>query len=189
MLAGFNIPISEDILILMAGALGGICGYELDFVINLYIWIFFGCWMSAWEAYWIGRLLGPKLLTLRWFKHLITPQRLEKFSQYIEKFGVFTFIVGRFIPCGVRNTLFMTSGLTKMPFKLFLLRDVGACLIATLTLFYLGHQFGENIQAILQTFKIYEEVILIGIVVLVICFGVYVVREPVLRFMTARIRS
>ncbi len=185
MLSGINIPISEELILLMSGAVGGICGYGMDFIFHLYVWVFVGCWVSAWEAYWIGRLLGPKLLTLKWFKSIITPQRLEKFGNYIEKFGIFAFIIGRFVPCGVRNTLFMTSGLTKMPFKLFLLRDVGACLLASLTLFYLGHLFGENFQMIVNVFKVYQEVFLVCIVLLVIGLGVYTMRRHLFRFLKA----
>lgn len=176
LLSGLNIPISEELMILIAGALGSICSHETDKIIHLYLWVFLGCWLSAWEAYWVGRLLGPKLLSLKWFRHIMTAQRLERFGGYINRFGVFTYIIGRFIPCGVRNSLFMISGFNKMPFGLFILRDFVACLIATAAFFYLGHLFGENVHEILRAFKVYEEVVFLGIVLSVISLGIYIYR-------------
>lgn len=158
LLAGFNIPISEDLMLLTGGVIGSRC--IPDQVLHLYLWIFFGCWVSAWEAYWLGRLLGPKLYDIKWFKRFINPARIEKLHSYYEKFGVFTFIVGRFVPGGVRNALFMSTGLGKMPFWKFILRDGFACLISSSTLFYLGYFFGTNYTLLFKYFKTYELVIL-----------------------------
>ena len=127
-----------------------------DRSLKLYIWIFLGCYVSAWEAYWIGRLLGPRLYKIPLFKSIVTPHRLELLRYYYAKFGVFTFIVGRFIPGGFRNALFMSSGLTKMPFNLFILRDGVACLISSSTLFYIGYRFGENIDSVIYYFHRYS---------------------------------
>ncbi|MGZ3633231.1 MAG: DedA family protein [Parachlamydiaceae bacterium] len=173
MLAGFSVPISEDVMLLMAGAIGTLCGHEIQTIIHLYIWVFFACWLSAWEAYWMGRFLGPKLLTWRWFSHVLTPQRLEKLKGHLQRFGILTFIVGRFLPGGIRNALFMTSGLTKMPFSLFVLRDTGACLLASATLFYVGHLFGANFHAILSGFKTYQEVVFGILLVALVTFGCF----------------
>lgn len=154
MLAGLNIPISEDILLLTGGALASTCVPE--HALKLYIWIYLGCWLSAWEAYWIGRLLGPKLYQIRLFHHIINPSRVERLHYYYEKFGVFTFIVGRFVPGGVRNALFISSGLGKMPFLTFILRDGLACLISSLTIFSLGYKFAENHDVIIATVRKYD---------------------------------
>src|SRR5690348_4166687 len=115
MLAGFNVPISEDLMLLIGGIISSTCFVDpTNFdTLYLYIWIYFGCWLSAWEAYWVGRLLGPKLYDIKWFSHVITLKRIERLHHYYEKFGIFTFVVGRFMPGGVRNALFMTSGLGK----------------------------------------------------------------------------
>ena len=146
LLAGFNLPISEDILLLGGGAIASAC--IPDHALRLYIWILLGSLLSAWEAYWIGRLLGPHLFQIRLFKSVVTPHRLEMLRYYYAKFGIFTFIVGRFCPGGIRNALFMSSGLTKMPFYLFILRDGFSCLISTFTLFYMGYQLGQNFDLV-----------------------------------------
>jgi membrane protein DedA with SNARE-associated domain len=165
MLAGLNIPISEDLILIVSGALASTC--IPNETLFLYGWVFAGCWLSAWEAYAIGRFLGPKVYDIRWFKHLVTPSRINRLHHYYEKFGVFTFIVGRFIPGGVRNALFMTAGLGKMPFLTFILRDGFACLISTSILFSIGYSLGNNYEAVFHYIKTYNE-IAIGILLILI---------------------
>lgn len=153
LLSGLNLPISEDIMLLGGGAIASLC--IPDHALRLYLWIFFGCYLSAWEVYWIGRLLGPRLYQIRLFKSIITQKRLNLLRHYYAKFGVFTFIVGRFCPGGIRNALFLSSGLTKMPFYLFILRDGAACLLSSFVLFNIGYHFAENIDQIFHFFYRY----------------------------------
>lgn len=158
MLAGLNFPISEDILLIVGGAIASTCIPQDTYY--LFGWIFLGCWISAWETYWIGRVLGPKLYQVSWFSRVITKKRIARLHHYYEKFGVFTFIIGRFIPGGIRNALFLSSGLGKMPFLKFIIRDGLACSISVTTIFTIGYYFGENYAIILHYFKTYN---LIGI--------------------------
>lgn len=157
-LAGLNVPISIDAVLISAGALASTCSPSQTY--TLFIWLFFACWIAAWEAYWIGRLLGPKLYDIRWFSHILTLKRIERLHHYYETFGFLTFMVGRFIPGGVRNALFMTSGLGKMPFHKFILRDFPACLLSCGVLFYLGYVFGLNYNIIIKYFKTYNIAVL-----------------------------
>jgi membrane-associated protein len=157
LLAGFNVPLSEDVILLTGGALASTC--ISDHTMRMYLWLYFGCWISAWEAFWIGRLLGPKLYTWRWFSRVITPKRIQRLHHYYEKFGIFTFILGRFIPGGVRNALFITSGLGGMRFSTFILRDGLACLLSSSLIFYIGYKFGENHQLIIHYFRRYELIV------------------------------
>lgn len=165
MLAGLNLPISEDLLLLTGGALASICIPEQR--LHLFLWIYAGCWISAWEAYWIGRLLGPKLYDVRWFNRVLTRRRITQLHHYYEIFGIFTFIFGRFIPGGVRNALFMSAGLGKMPFMKFILRDGFASLLSTTIIFSLGFLFAKNYTIIIHAFKTYN-LIMLGVLVLIL---------------------
>ena len=171
LLSGLNIPISEDIMLLGGGAIASTC--LPDHALRLYIWIFFGCYLSAWEGYWIGRLLGPKLYRFRLFKSLITPARMEWLRSYYAKYGIFTFIIGRFCPGGVRTALFVSSGFTKMPFRLFIMRDGFACLLSTAVLFNIGYHFAANIDKILLHFHTYSSVFLIFFLVAIVSGLIY----------------
>lgn len=157
MLAGLSLPISEDLILLTGGAIASTC--IPDETLFLFLWIYAGCWMSAWLAYSIGRYFGPKLYDIRWFRHFISPERIKRLHHYYEKFGVFTFIVGRFIPGGVRNALFMTAGLGKMPFLTFILRDGFACLISASVIFSIGYSLGENYGTVIHYIKTYNEIV------------------------------
>lgn len=168
-LAGLNVPISEDLLLLTGGALVSRC--IPDQYVSLYLWMFFGCWISGWEAYWIGRIFGPKLYQIAWFNRVINPERIATLHRYYERFGILVFILGRFIPGGVRNALFITSGMGKMPFLRFTLRDFVATLISTNTLFYLGYVFGTNYEAIRDYFIHYNRIalaVLIGLIIIAV---------------------
>jgi membrane-associated protein len=175
MLAGLNVPISEDLLLLAGGTIASTC--IPHHTLRLFTWIYFGCWISAWEAYWVGRLLGPKLYDIRWFSRVITPRRITLLHHYYEKFGVLTFIVGRFIPGGIRNSLFMTAGLGKMPFFRFIIRDGIACSFSSTTIFSIGFYFGENYHRIIHYFKTYNYIAFGCIAIILLLVGIFIWRK------------
>lgn len=167
-LGGLNFPISEDLVLILAGATASLCIPEHKYA--LFVWTYFVVCLSSWETYWIGRILGPKLYQFRWFNRILTEQKIARLHNYYERYGIFVFIVGRFFPGGVRNALFLSSGLGKMPFPLYIIRDGFAALISTTVLFYLGFIFGQNYQTILHKLKIYDEIVLGIIIVLLVTF-------------------
>jgi membrane-associated protein len=171
MLAGLNVPISEDVILLVSGIIASTCIPEHE--LNLFIWVWMGSYLSAWEAYWIGRWLGPKLYTIRWFSHVITEQRIARINEYYERFGIFTFIVGRFCPGGIRNGLFMSAGLGKMPFLKFIARDGLACFISSNVLFQIGYAFGENHEKLWKYFRAYQKGVLLTVAIAIGCLISY----------------
>ena len=166
LLTGLNLPISEDVILLVGGAIASTCLSEHS--LSLYAWLLLGSMLAAWEAYWIGRLLGERLYKFHFFKSTLPPHRLEVLRHYYAKFGLFTFIVGRFCPGGIRNALFISSGLTKMPFYLFILRDSVACFISITTLFSIGYLFGQHFDVIVHYFHRYTHWFFIVISILAI---------------------
>jgi membrane protein DedA with SNARE-associated domain len=172
LLTGINFPISEDLIILSAGAMASSCIPEHTLL--LYFSILLGCYASAWEGYWLGRLLGPKLYKIRLLSYVITPERLDILRQFYARFGIYTFLIGRFCPGGVRNVLFISSGLTKMPFSLFLLRDGLAALLYSSIIFTIGYKFGENLDQVLYYFHRYAEFAVIALVSIIFCVVMYV---------------
>lgn len=164
LLAGLNVPVSLDLMLLSAGALTSVCPSVSPVVFFLFVGL--TAWVSAWEAYWLGRLLGPRLYRIRWFNHVLPQHRVEKLHSYYERFGFLTFIVGRFIPGGVRNALFMTSGLGRMPFLTFILRDLPACFLSCGLIFSLGHLFADHYKTIVHYFVVYNRIVILAIFVL-----------------------
>lgn len=148
MLAGFNIPISEDLMLITAGVLAGTVMHEQKY--QLFLFAFMGCYFSDWEAYWLGRLLGRRMFYIRWFSKMVKLRRLRQAERFYSKYGMYTLLVGRFIPFGVRNVLFVTAGVSKMHFGKFISSDGIACLISNLTLFYIAYSCGKNYDVLMR---------------------------------------
>lgn len=153
-LSGFCLPISEDAIVIAAGAISAI--YVPDHILRMIIWLLAGYFLSAWLTYWIGRLLGPKLYNFKWFRRILSKKRMERIKAYFVRNGLLTFMVVRFLPGGARNALFLTSGLSKMPFPLFVLRDGFALIFPFSILFTSGYLFGANLELILHYFEVYS---------------------------------
>ena len=141
LLAGFNLPISEDVLIVMSALIA----YEdRSQLIPNYIGVYAGAYVSDIISYWLGRFLGNGMLKFKFIEKALTPKKMEFLSKKLEKHGFLTFVVTRFIPFGMRNALFMTSGFTKLPFPKFLLFDGIAAIISSMTLYSLVLFIGES---------------------------------------------
>jgi membrane-associated protein len=154
-LAGFNVPVCSDLMILLAAVLAATVVPETLWL--LYGSVLVGCYLSAMCAYWLGRLLGPALGKSIFFRKLINPLRLAKIRQFYEKYGLWTLIVGRFIPFGARNCIFMSSGMSKLSFGKFILKDALACTIWCSTAFYFFFTLGKNYETLwgyLRTFNL-----------------------------------
>jgi len=152
MLAGLNVPVSEDLLIIISGILASTFVPENTW--KLFTAVFLGAYLSDWMVYWIGRLWGAHLWRMRWFARMFKPKRLEQIKQYYKKYGVLTLLVGRFIPFGVRNCLFATAGMGKMRFRKFLIGDGIACLLSNATLFTIAYFCGKNCSYFIRYFNV-----------------------------------
>jgi membrane-associated protein len=133
LLAGFNLPVSEDAMIFIAALLSI---QHPEYQSKLILWVFAGCYLSDLICYgFVGRYLGPKLFKIKFFSKMVSQEKLDKIAGYYEKYGVLTLIFGRFIPFGVRNALFISAGIAKMKPGKFALSDLLACAIS-FTFFY-----------------------------------------------------
>ena len=84
---------------------------------------------------------------------------MEAVAIVFEKYGVKTLLIGRFIPFGVRNVLFITSGLIKMRLLKFMVVDLIALSVTSTILFSLGYSFGHNYKVIIPYLDRYKYII------------------------------
>jgi membrane-associated protein len=147
LLAGFNLPVSEDLMIFMTAILSA---QNPDYMPNLYLGLFTGAYLSDLISYWLGRLLGPKLFHIKFFKNIVSPELLEKIKGFYDRYGMGVLIVGRFIPFGVRNALFITAGLGKTHFGKFAFADFVATLISVSIYFTLYYKYGETMIEVIK---------------------------------------
>ena len=151
MLAGFCVPISEDLMIITSAVIAATLVPENTPL--LFGAVFLGSYLSDWVAYGIGRFGGQRLLKNRWFSKHVNFERLEKIQAFYACYGFLTLLVGRFIPFGVRNALFITAGLGNMSFIRFIVADGIACIISNSVLFYISYTLGQNYQLLLGPLK------------------------------------
>jgi membrane protein DedA with SNARE-associated domain len=166
LLAGCNIPISEDLIIIT----GAILSQEKPFllVFNL-VAIYIGVIASDFLVYWIGRRVRKGTMKNTYFSALIPERAIEKMHDKLDKYGILTFIVCRFIPFGVRNTLFFTSGFFSMRLRVFALYDIIAAMISVNTLFFLAYFLGDDVKRPLKIAGIALFILLVsGVLTLIV---------------------
>lgn len=177
LLAGMNIPLSADVLILCAALLSATIVPEN--MLKLYCGVLFGCYFSAMIAFWLGRIVGTRLIKFKFFAAILKPERLQKIKSFYESHGLLTLIFGRFIPFGIRNCIFMSTGMCKLSFGKFILRDALACSIWCTLCFVFYYSIGANYQVLLEYAKKANLVIFLGFSVTVIGFLWYKRRKNI----------
>jgi len=170
LLAGLNMPFSEDLLVIAGGMITATCVPERLW--PMFLWIYTGCVLSAYIAYALGRILGPHVHKIPWLHHAASPERVASLGAWLRRFGLLSFFIGRMIPFGVRNALFITCGLSRMPFVSFAWRDAVSALFSTSLLFYLGFLFGENYESLIVYFHTYEKIIFYTLGFLILAWAV-----------------
>ena len=166
LLAGFNLPISIDVLLVGAAVLAAT--FVPQHTWHLYLAIFLGGYFSAWIAYWLGRLIGTKMCRFRWFQRLLPLQRIEKIQKFYKKHGLWTLMLGRFIPFGIRNCIFISSGISRVSFYRFALQDLLACFVWSASMFYLFFSLGKNFQTLMGHLKTVNVIIILAFSVTII---------------------
>lgn len=166
LLAGINVPISIDLLMILSAILAA--NFVPHHFLHLYGAIIFGCLFSAWISYWFGRIFGQKLLRLKFFIKFFPPKRMKKVKEFYTKRGPLALILGRFIPFGIRNCLFMSCGISQMPFSKFALYEGIACLLWGNLCFFCYYTLGKNIEVLYNRVKILNLFIFLAFSVTVI---------------------
>ena len=162
LLAGFFLPVSEDLMTLCTALLAA---RHPELTGPVFVALFLGAYTSDIICYALmGRYLGNKLLHIPFFSRFISHQKLKQIQSFYNRYGIPTLFFGRFIPFGVRNALFFSAGLSKMnPIK-FLITDFFACLFAITLYFTLYYNIGKSMLKSMDTAKL----LLFGVVVVVV---------------------
>ncbi len=142
--AGLGVPISEDLVLLIAGALAsqGVTQYTPTLLAG-YFGVVFG---DALIYHW-GKKLGPRGYEHRLVRKVISPERAEKLRSHFARHGFWTVVVGRHTP-GLRAPIFFLSGAAGVGFGKFLLADMLSAAITVPAVVTLGYLFGEHLDDI-----------------------------------------
>jgi membrane protein DedA with SNARE-associated domain len=182
-LASLNIPLSED-LIIITGAL--LCRGDPSMLIPTFAAIYFGVAISDYLPYIIGKYIRKGTIKAGFFTQLFSQKKLDKMHHYLDKFGIFTFIVCRFIPFGVRNTLFLSSGFFGLRLRRFAVFDITAATISVSTLFFLVYHFGEAIE---KPFQVVGKILFLLVLSAFFFITIRIIRRIIYRRREARIKQ
>jgi membrane-associated protein len=155
---GFVIPGGDYMLF----ATGIFCGtLYLDIPLFwLVLLLIAAAFLGDLTGYFKGKWLGGKLFTdnkSRFFKL----EYLEKGNGFYTKYGMWAFILGRFMPV-IRTLVPMIAGATAVPFKRFLLFNLLGAVTWVGTLVPLGYYIGNAYPDVLK-YSIFIMIIFVGI--------------------------
>jgi membrane-associated protein len=142
LLTGFSFPISEDIILIATGIIAATL--LPGRAIQLFIAAYAGSCASDSLAYWIGRLVGNRVGKYSLTKNSTFLKKQRTFRLFFRKYGALTLFIGRLIPFGIRNGIFMAAGAGKMHYAHFIISDAISCLLFSSTVFYLSYRAGAN---------------------------------------------
>lgn len=147
-----------DSLLFVAGALCGMGALQLEWLVPLLI-------LAAFSGdntnYWIGRLIGMRLLN-RVNARIIRPDHLAKARAFYEKHGGKTVILARFLPI-IRTFVPFVAGIGMMRYRLFVLFSALGSVVWITSLTVAGFLFG-NIPVVKNNLTL----IILGIILITV---------------------
>jgi membrane-associated protein len=145
-----------DSLLFVAGALCGMGALQLGWLVPLLVLAAFG---GDNTNYWVGRLVGMRLLKLAGGR-LIKHEHIEKTHAFYEKHGGKTVVLARFLPI-IRTFAPFVAGIGVMHYRKFVLFSALGSVAWITSLSVAGYFFG-NIPVVKDNLT----VIILGIIVI-----------------------
>ncbi|TVR17542.1 MAG: DedA family protein [Balneolaceae bacterium] len=155
--------INEDLTCISAGLLaaGGII--DLPFAITA---CFFGIFITDTLAYFLGSRVGRPIFQKVPFRWVIDEGDVERVENLLKMHGMKVIFATRFLP-GTRLPTYITAGILKTDFKLFLLYFLLAIIVWAPLLVSLAAFLGRPMLGFIETYQDYA-LIVVAIIVLVI---------------------
>src|SRR5207245_951930 len=136
--AGLGVPTSEDLLLLIAGALSSQGGTRsVPTLLVGYFGVIFGDGL----IYHWGKKLGPAAYEHRLVRKVISRERAGKLHSHFARHGFWTVVVGRHMP-GLRAPVFFLAGASGVRFATFLIADMLSAAVTVPAVVTLGYLFG-----------------------------------------------
>ena len=163
LIAGFGVPIPEDIILLASGYIVHLQPERLSIWIAVAVCMV-GIFAGDTVLYWMGRVGGTRILRFPFLRGTITPRRLRKMEAYFKKYGDKTVFFARFF-AGIRWAAFFSAGAMRMPYWKFISVDMLAAITSPIWI-VLAYKLGEHIDAALVTASRIKHYIMAGVIVL-----------------------
>jgi membrane-associated protein len=140
--SGLGVPISEDLTLLLAGALAGdgVTRFWPTLIAG-YVGVVFGDLL----IYNWGRRLGPAAYNHPRVRKYLSPERQRRLDAHFHKHGFLTVVVGRHTPI-LRALAFFLAGASGVPPWKFLLADALSSAVTVPIVVSLGYFFGDHLD-------------------------------------------
>lgn len=156
--AGLGVPISEDLTLLLGGALAarGVTVYWPTLLAG-----YFGVLLGDALIHHWGWRMGPAAYRHPRVQKVLSLERQEKLRAHFARHGFLTIVVGRHTPV-LRAPIFFLSGASRVPMWKFLVADAVSAAVTVPIVVTLGFYFGEHLDDIRR--RIHEvQWVLIGV--------------------------
>ena len=141
-LTGCGMPIPEEVPIILAGVYSADGKLVLEWA---YAACIFGAILGDSVMYAIGYHFGHNLLCdhprLSKFLHA---DRERRYEEALVRHGFQVMLVSRFM-IGVRGAVYLSAGVVRMPFRVFLLYDLICATLVVSTFFGIAYAYGKEI--------------------------------------------
>lgn len=160
--AGVGAPVSEELILLAAGAL---CAHDAAWLPLMIFVGMVGVVLGDGLLFHLGARWGPQITSQKYFRRWLTPHRIQRAAKHFERSGARTVFLVRFLP-GMRAPSFFVAGTLRLPARTFFLADALGALITTPLMCGLGFYFGPSLLKSLQQVSQTALVILVVVVML-----------------------
>lgn len=152
-LAGVGLPMPEEPILLMAGAIGvEILGDSTSrhakerILLEMTAVCSAGILVGDSLCFYLGRTLGRGILHRPWVARIATRPRRVRAERFFQRYGAWAIFIARFL-AGVRLVMFFSAGMSrKVSYLKFLLMDFLGTLVSVPISVYIGFRVWEELR-------------------------------------------
>lgn len=165
---GFGFPMPEDIILFSAGLMSYYGAADVYIMIAV---CFAGVMIGDSSVYFLGAKYGRKIRKFRLVKKILPPKRMKIVRKKLHEQGNKVIFAARFMP-GFRAPVFFSSGLLKLPFRIFVFYDGLAALLSVPTIVFAVYFFGEHVDKVIKVIKRVQFGVIGTIIIVVVIVSV-----------------
>lgn len=175
----FLFPIPEEVILFVGGYLSSSIPWM--WLPSLIAGIVGVCITDYW-FYFLARKFGRKIISSGFIKRYFSDHRQKRATHIVERFGVWSVFVVRFIPGGIRNPVFFICGLFNIKPKNFIMASLGGALISSQVSFWGGYLLYDAlppIDLIMKDAKKYSLILTFAVLIAALIY--YVIKKKLFR--------
>lgn len=158
-IAGFGVPVPEDIMLVAAGVL--VARGEATFPEAL-VACFCGVFIGDTSIFLLARRFGSRLLDKRPFRWVFTEQRKLRTLELFQRYGHVIVFIGRHM-AGLRMPIFAMAGIHGVKLRTFWLFDGLGLLVSAPAMIGIGYMFATHLHRIVHLLRRIEVIIPLAI--------------------------